>query len=226
MPTPERDPLIANVPPIPQRGAGREDVVVESAAALFLYRGIASVRMTDIADASGVGVATLYRHFATKLRIALMAGTLMWRRFHASIRKMVESEAYAELDGMGRLSLLMGEYRNNYVAYPSFVSFLAELDHLIVTEGADEDLLVAYGEEVDSFYEAFEQAYLLGREDGSIAREVDFPVFYRTVAHAIMGVAEKISRGDVIPSDDFSKGADELSYIVDMALNSLRVPNA
>ena len=137
MSTPEREPLIVNMPPIPPRGVGREDVVVESAAALFLRHGIASVKMTDVADASGVGVATLYRHFATKLRIALMAGTLLWRRFHASIHKMIESEAYAELDGMGRLSLLMGEYRNNYVAYPSFVLFLAELDHLIVSEGAD-----------------------------------------------------------------------------------------
>ena len=40
------------------------------AAALFLRDGIEAVRMTDIAEASGVGVATLYRHFATKLRIA------------------------------------------------------------------------------------------------------------------------------------------------------------
>jgi AcrR family transcriptional regulator len=223
---PEREPLIADVPPVLPRGAGREDVVIEIAASLFLRNGVDAVKMTDIADASGVGVATLYRHFATKLRIALMAGTLMWRRFHAYIRKMVDSDAYAALDGMGRLSLLMGEYRNNYAAYPGLVSFLAELDHLIVTEGADEALLVAYGEEVDSFYEAFEQAYLLGLGDGSIAREVDFPVFYKTVAHAIMGGAEKISRGDVIPSDDFSRGVDELSCIVDMALTSLRVPNA
>ena len=63
----------------------------------------------------------------------------------------------------------------------------------------------------DSFYLIFEDAYQLGRADGTVTRVVDFPVLYRTVAHAMMGVAQKLSRGEVIPSDDFSRGTDELA---------------
>ena len=94
-----------------------------------------------------------------------------------------------------------------------------------MAERPDEKALASYTEKVDSFYFVFEDAYLLGRQDGSIDRQVDFPVFYRAVAHALMGVATKLMRGEVIPSDDFSvtRGAAELQCIVDMAIRSLRV---
>jgi AcrR family transcriptional regulator len=52
-------------------GDVRMDRAVECAAGLFLKRRIADVRMTDVAEAAGVGVATLYRRFSTKTRLAL-----------------------------------------------------------------------------------------------------------------------------------------------------------
>ena len=52
---------------------------------------IASVKMTDIADAAGMGVATLYRHFSTKTSIAVEAATLMWERFNEASSELVES---------------------------------------------------------------------------------------------------------------------------------------
>ena len=44
----------------------RIEHAVEISAEMFLKRGIDAVKMTDIADACGVGVATLYRYFGTK----------------------------------------------------------------------------------------------------------------------------------------------------------------
>ena len=198
--------------------------VIECAAALFLERGIASVKMTDIAEAAGVGVATLYRHFSTKTGIAVEAATLMWERFNESIHALIESDAFLTMDGAERLEALFGEYCSTYVYHADFVTFLDEFDHLVLTEQPDAAALARYGAKVDSFYFIFEDAYLMGRADGSVAREVDFPVFYRAVAHALMGVAGKLMRGEVIPSDDFSShiGAAELECIVDMAIRSLK----
>ncbi|MBQ1450662.1 MAG: hypothetical protein IIZ12_07020, partial [Eggerthellaceae bacterium] len=54
-----------------------------------------------------------------------------------------------------------------------------------------------------------------------IRREVPFRPFYLALTHALMGVAQKLRRGEIIPSDDFSSGVEELRMIVDMALWSL-----
>lgn len=213
-------------PAVPQErsltGDARMDRAVECAAGLFLKRRIADVRMTDVADAAGVGVATLYRRFSTKTRLALVAGTLLWRRFNERIVALVESDAFLGMSGADRLERMLRLYAEGYVENAGFVLFIDDLDGLLVTEGAPLDAVAAYGREVDSFYLIFADAYQLGLQDGSVAREVDFPVFYRSVAHALMGVAQKLARGEVIPSDDFSTGAQELECIVDMAVRALR----
>jgi AcrR family transcriptional regulator len=213
-------------PAVPQErsltGDARMDRAVECAAGLFLKRRIADVRMTDVADAAGVGVATLYRRFSTKTRLALVAGTLLWRRFNERIVALVESDAFLGMSGADRLERMLRLYAEGYVENAGFVLFIDDLDGLLVTEGAPLDAVAAYGREVDSFYLIFADAYQLGLQDGSVAREVDFPVFYRSVAHALMGVAQKLARGEVIPSDDFSSGAQELECIVDMAVRALR----
>ena len=213
-------------PAVPQErsltGDARMDRAVECAAGLFLKRRIADVRMTDVADAAGVGVATLYRRFSTKTRHALVAGTLLWRRFNERIVALVESDAFLGMSGADRLERMLRLYAEGYVENAGFVLFIDDLDGLLVTEGAPLDAVAAYGREVDSFYLIFADAYQLGLQDGSVAREVDFPVFYRSVAHALMGVAQKLARGEVIPSDDFSMGAQELECIVDMAVRALR----
>lgn len=213
-------------PAVPQErsltGNARMDRAVECAAGLFLKRRIADVRMTDVADAAGVGVATLYRRFSTKTRLALVAGTLLWRRFNERIVALVESDAFLGMSGADRLERMLRLYAEGYVENAGFVLFIDDLDGLLVTEGAPLDAVAAYGREVDSFYLIFADAYQLGLQDGSVAREVDFPVFYRSVAHALMGVAQKLARGEVIPSDDFSMGAQELECIVDMAVRALR----
>jgi AcrR family transcriptional regulator len=213
-------------PAVPQErsltGDARMDRAVECAAGLFLKRRIADVRMTDVADAAGVGVATLYRRFSTKTRLALVAGTLLWRRFNERIVALVESDAFLGMSGADRLERMLRLYAEGYVENAGFVLFIDDLDGLLVTEGVPLDAVAAYGCEVDSFYLIFADAYQLGLQDGSVAREVDFPVFYRSVAHALMGVAQKLARGEVIPSDDFSTGAQELECIVDMAVRALR----
>lgn len=204
-------------------GGGRtqDEQVIHCAAELFLREGIEGVKMVDIASASGVGVATLYRHFSTKSRIAVAAATLLWRHFNHQLRAIVESDEFAALSGIGRMQVLLEAYCDAYVAHGDFVSFLEEFDHQVVIGQLNRRELVEYGAELDSFYPIFLDAYRRGREDGTIVRELEFRSLYLATAHALIGVAQKLRRGEIIPSDDFSCGRDELDCIVRMALWSL-----
>ena len=178
--------------------------------------------MTDIADASGVGVATLYRRFKSKTRLSVEAATLLWKRFNERICELVESDDFLTMNGADRLETLLREYGAHYVANREFVSFLDEFDHLVLSEGVEGGELESYGREVDSFYIIFDDAYQLGISDGSVLILPDFATFYKSVAHALVSVAEKMARGEVIPSDDFSDGMEELDCIVDMAVKYVK----
>lgn len=214
--------LIGNAAAQGITGDARMDRAVACAAALFLENRIADVRMTDVAEKAGIGVATLYRRFSTKGRLALAAGTLLWRRFNERITDLVESDAFLAMGGANRLERMLRLYAEGYVENAGFVLFIDDLDRLLVSERMDEEALGAYAGEVDSFYLIFADAYQLGLQDGSVVRKVDFPLFYRSVAHALMGASQKLARGEVIPSDDFSDGMEELDCIVDMAVKYVR----
>ncbi len=199
----------------------RDDQVVACAAELFLADGIEAVKMEDIARAAGVGVATLYRHFSTKARVAIEAATLIWSRFNEQIGDLVESDSFVALDGLGRLNALLERYCDVYCMHADFMAFLDAFDHMVLGSHVAPSELEAYTQQINSFYPIFEDAYLLGLDDGSIVRRVDFKTFYTATAHALMGVAQKVGRGAVIPSDDFSSGREELQCLVDMAMWSL-----
>ena len=195
--------------------------IIVCAAELFCERGLGDVTMVDIAKAADVGVATVYRHFSTKSRIAVEAATVLWGRFNERIKQLVESDQFLALNGLERLRMLLDGYCEAYGSQAGFISFLDEFDHKVLTGDVSRSELAKYGERVDSFYVIFEDAYDLGRSDGSIRREVPFRPFYLALTHALMGVAQKMRRGEIIPSDDFSSGIEELRMLVDMALWSL-----
>lgn len=195
----------------------KDEAIVSRAAEVFLARGISDVKMTEIADAAQVGVATLYRRFSTKIDLAILAATMLWRRLNDDIRSLVGTRDYLALNGFERLDCLLCSYRDTYLKRADFMCFLDELDHVIVSEHVEPARLGAYGAEVDSFYPMFYDAYRLGLEDGSITCMVDFPTFYRTLAHALTSTAQKLSRGEVIPSDDFANVRTELNYLIFMA---------
>lgn len=206
----------------PSESDPRDARTVACAAALFMRDGLANVRMTDIARATGVGVATLYRRFSTKTRIAIEAATLLWHNFGRRIVQVAGSDEYAAMNGADRLEALLRAHADNLVANPGFVRFVAEFDRLVVNEGVASSKLEDYGKEVDSSIAPFEAAYRLGVGDGSVRQIEDPQTFYMSVAHALMGVAEKIALGDVIPSDDFARGRAEIDCLVDMAMRSVR----
>jgi AcrR family transcriptional regulator len=206
-----------------------DERVVGAAAKLFLSEGLDATTMVDIVDEAEVGVATIYRHFQTKTRLAVAAGTLLWTLINRQILAFVESDEFLGLSGIERLSRLFRQYTRAYVDMPEFVAFLGDFDHLVLSESdATSPELVsdmaAYGQVVDSFYPIFDDAYLLGRQDGTIVCELDFRVFYKACAHALMGAAAKFVRGGVIPSDAATDGRAEIESIVDMAMRSLGTP--
>lgn len=199
-----------------------DDRAVASASALFLERGIAQVKMTEIADAADVGVATLYRHFATKAAIATAVGIRLWGELLQDYVQMTGQDSYRQLSGAGQLKCLLETYCDRYLYRPGFAAFFDELDRLVLAGEVNKTAVAEYTRMVEATYPIYAAAYEAGCADGSVAPQADFSLFYRSVAHALLCVASKLQRGEVLPTDDFSTSSNELTCLVDIAVTSLR----
>lgn len=201
--------------------SAREGIIIEAAAKLFPDQSIEMVKMTDIAAESGVGVASLYRYFGTKVNLAIEAGALLWRRFREHFTDNLTPE-FPEKTGYAQMEELFNLYSHIHSTHPEFIAFLDELDHMVLMNEVDSDRLVGYEAEVMSFFPLYQASYERGVADGTIRGDVDFPLFYQTTAHALMGVAQKLIRGDILPSDNFEEGHTELGMAVDVTLRYLK----
>ena len=200
----------------------RMEKAIEVSAKLFLKQGIEPVKMTDIADASGIGVATLYRYYGAKTGMVIAAMTYLWERLKSMFDGVFEAPFFVEQTGLKQLEDLMRMYLVLYEAHSDFMRLLAEFDQFIVREQVPKAALYSYENAVINFYPLFETAYKKGMEDGTVRDDFPFPMFYLTYAHAMMELTKKLLQGELLPSDDFSRGKEELEMMIQTAKYFIR----
>ena len=194
----------------------RMNEAVEAAAELLLQGNVEDIKMTDIAEKCGIGVASLYRYFGTKGDIVAKAGAVLWGRIRALFDGVFESPYFLDKSGYDRLCELMKVFRVLYISHQDFLRFVDSFDRFAVNEKISPEALSEYERSVLDFYPLFETAYRDGVKDGTTKPDIDFGLVYVSVTHALMLMSEKFSRGKVFESD--AGGEHELLFMVDMAL--------
>jgi AcrR family transcriptional regulator len=200
----------------------RFEAAVSVSAKLFLERGIDAVKMTDIANETGIGVATLYRYFGTKTRITIAAMTYLWNDMNKMFSGIFESEVFMRQPGIKQLSDLMRMALVFYNAHRDFMKLLGEFDLFLIRENVPKEELDGYEKSVIDFYPFFEKAYQVGLQDGTVRELENFKLCYLTYAHALMELTKKLMQGELLPSDNFSNASQELSMLIETAVYFLR----
>lgn len=199
----------------------RMERAVTVCAALFLEHGIENIKMTDIAEESGIGVATLYRYFGTKSGISAAAMTFLWNDLKALFSGIFDSETFTGQTGIKQVQDLLRMFIVMYSAHRDFMRLLGEFDRMILDEEMPKEELVEYERSVINFYPVFENAFRKGLEDGTVRDGVDARLFYTTYAHVLTELSKKFINGEILPSDDFSDAERELETVIDCAVRYL-----
>ena len=200
----------------------RIEKAIETCAEIFLKNGIESVRMTDIAQNSGVGVATLYRYFGTKTGITIAAMTFLWNQMKDMLSGFFDTENYEKQNGLKQLHDLMKMYIVIYQAHPAFMKILSEFDLMLLNEKVPPEELKNYERSIVNFYPLFEKAYVTGLADGSVREVPDIKLFYVSFAHSLMELSKKLIQGELLPNDDFSIAEKELEMVIETVIYYLK----
>ena len=200
----------------------RVERAVAVCAELFLANGIENVKMTDIADVSGIGVATLYRYFGTKIGIAIGAMTFLWDDLKNLFSGVFDSETFVSQPGIKQLQDMLKMFIVLFTAHKDFMRLLGEFDRFVIHENVPSEQLEVYEKSVINFYPIIEHAYNKGVEDGTVREIPEFRIYYLTFAHALTEMSKKFIDGEILPSDDFSDAEKELAMLIDCAVNYLK----
>lgn len=202
--------------------ARRIDKAIQVSADMFLSSGIEAVKMTDIAEASNIGVASLYRYFGTKTGITIAAMTYLWNKLKDMFSGVFDSEVFRRQTGIKQIRDFMKIFVVLYEAHPDFMKLLSEFDLYIIKENIPEYELEDYEKSIINFYPHVEAAYKAGIADGTVREVGDFKLYYVTFCHALMEMGKKLVQGELLPNDDFSVAVNELELIIDAAINYIK----
>jgi AcrR family transcriptional regulator len=190
--------------------------IIANARDLFIENGITPVKMTDIAERSGVGVASLYRWFGTKKELAIEVGISTWEMVGAYLDGVFTSPVYLEKSGRERCGDLLKLFYAAYTGHPEMLRYLRDFDIFIQREGVSPEELVDYERSILDLQTPAREAYAVGLADGSI-RPMDFDTYYYTATHALMALAQKlVCAGGLVASDSAVSGENQLLALIDI----------
>ncbi|MCI1722915.1 MAG: TetR/AcrR family transcriptional regulator [Lachnospiraceae bacterium] len=200
----------------------KKEKLIRISADLFLKKGIDSVRMVDIAEAAGIGVASLYRYFGTRTAIAIEAGSLLWKDVQKQFSDTFSSDSYQKQTGYSQIESQYGFMLKFYRDRPEFVRFLDAFDRLMLTEKVPVENLAGYEASIFDLEKMFLDSCERGLQDGSIRPGLDYRTAYLASAHAMNALAEKIARGPILSGDDFSSIETEPAMLMKLLLYYLK----
>lgn len=156
----------------------RRDTIIEVAKSLFANRGLQQVQMQEIADAAGLGIATLFRYFPKKEHLVLAVANSMVSKMDSHIQKIIELPltAYEKMEKVFDYYIEILEDNSM-----KLIRFHQSFDIYTATTTIEENELPAFFEPREKFAQTILQLVAQGKEDGSIRQDVDNELLIMTI---------------------------------------------
>lgn len=201
----------------------RKEEVILAALEVFKKKGIENTKMTDIAEKAEIGVASVYRYFKTKPDLAVEAACKFWSDEISKLYKYYTEEEFLEKNSITKVKELLEIYLKLYKEHQDFIRFIDEFDRYVVKENISMERLKAYEKSIIDLKPLLINVLEQGKEEGTIRKDLNSEQFYFSINHALMCLSEKlILRGNILESDEYVQGEEQLKMIIEMAVNYIK----
>lgn len=168
---------------------------MEAGFRLFTERGIEAVSMPEVADASGVGRATLYRYFETKLDLAIAIATWQWMEYGKQAQIKRQNRGIDRMSAAERLDFYLNFYIDMYREHKELLIFNQNFNSFVQHEGATSEQLAPFRAAAGSFGQMFHSLYEQGLKDGTIRTDLPEDKMFAATAHIMLAVAVRYAQG-------------------------------
>lgn len=202
-----------------QERALRREKMLETGFRLFAKKGIEAVRMQDVADTCGLGVATLYRYFKTKCALVIAVGAKKWEEYFDVVEAKYARRGGDLMNAAEELDFYLGSYILLYREHPDILRFNQDFNGYVLRENATAEQLADYLRASRLFAEKFRRLYEKGQRDGTIRTDEPFETMFNATMHIMLAVCCRFAQGVILRSGDPEDLTQELLILKRMILN-------
>ena len=205
--------------------SARIERIMLSSFSLFSNKGIDAIAMTDIAKDAEIGVASLYRYFATKDEIAIRTAIWAWESRKKVIITVLEDSGFYEKKGLSQLEEIFSLFCKLFQNEPDFFRYIYFFDAYAVCQKIDAERLIPYQNVIKSVQDFIEKAIKKGIKDGSISskyKNMEEQLYY-SLMHTLFSTSQKLSLSSkLLKMDEVNDGVQQLQLLCELLIKGLQ----
>lgn len=200
--------------------AARKQRILESSFHVFAERTIEKVSMNEAAEACGISVATLYRHYSAKPALVLAVSTWVWER--------ITGDFYARLDqdratAAEQFAFYLNSFLNLYRSHRDVLRFNQFFNVYVAGEAISPELMQPYTTMIRGLSARFHVLYEKALRDHTLRTDMPEKQMFSATLHLMLAAVTRYAVGLV-----YNEGTDpeeELRLLKDMLMQRFTKEN-
>ncbi len=196
----------------------RREAMLREGFRLFSEKGIEPVTMQEIANACGVGIATLYRYYNAKPLLVIDIATKKWQEFAEFVNLEQTRRDVQSMNAAENLGFYLDFFIELYKNHKDLLRFNQNFNNYVVHEGVSAEQLAPYLKEVGNFAGMFHAIYEKGKKDGTIRTDLSEEKMFASTCHIMLAVAVRYAQGLLYAAKNEEDSEEEYMLLKRMIL--------
>ena len=199
--------------------AAKRQKILEAGYHLFSQKTIAGATMNDVADACGIGIATVYRYFRSKPALVMAIATWLWGSYVKENTRLLEETEDQHYSALRRYEFFIDTFIELYRNQKEMLQF-NQLFNIYVRSGqVPAREVAAYNKMIESMSGIFQKMILKGQEDGTIRQDISGQTIFSTTLHLMLATATRYAFGLVYTPEGGGEEERELLLMKRMLMS-------
>ncbi len=199
--------------------ASKRERILEAGFRLFSQKSIPIVTMNDVADACGVGVATVYRYYKTKPALVLAVNTWLWDNYARKNMQILNETEKSQKTALEKYEFFVDTFIDLFRYNKDMLRFNQLFNIYVRSEQLPADQIGAYNHMITQMSGRFQENVLGNRDDGTIRQDVSGQDIFSATLHLMLAATTRYAFGLVYTPEGGAEEERELLMLKRMLVS-------
>ena len=198
--------------------------ILETAFRIFVERKIEPVSMGEIAEAAGIGRASLFRYYPNKLELVIAVCAKEWKECMDELDRTRPISSVGEIPAIDRLIFTLDSYIDTYRNHKALLQYNDNFNYYVSHMGVNKDneSLTEFHNALYSVNTRLHMMYEKAKADHTFRTNIPEEEFMWVTVHTMMAACEYYAEGFIWGSEENRDYTPELLILKEMILNFVR----
>lgn len=197
--------------------------ILEAGYRLFSEKGIELVTMPEVAEASGVGRATVFRYFTTKLDLVVSIGTWKWEEYISWHDSLLSKEQWDAMTGAEMLRFFLDAFLDLYRNHSDILRFNYNFNSYLRYEAGTAQQRQPYMSMSEELGRRFHELYERRIKDGTLRTDIPEATMFSSSFHIMLAAVTRYAVGLVYVPEESTDTEAELVMLKELLLSRFTV---